>query len=325
LDKIVAPAKAIRMPNIYVIALLLLLIWILSGIYIVEPDEQGVVKRFGKLTRTLEPGVHYHLPYPIGTVKKPKVTRIQRFEFGFRTVDSDPIPIYEPVVDEALMLTGDENIIDIRFIVQFKVENPEDYLFNVANPDKTIRDAAEATMREIVGQRWVDDVLTTGRSDIQDDARKALQTILDGFQSGLQVIAVQLQSVQPPEPVRDSFKDVISAREEKSKSIGEAEGYRSDLLPRAKGLAARIELEAEAYKEQKIKQAQGDADRFLAILNEYRKAKEVTRKRLYLETMEDILSHARKLVVDIEKQGALPLLPLQDLIRWDAEVVSKKQ
>jgi membrane protease subunit HflK len=291
----------------------------------VDPDEQGVVKSFGKLTRTSEPGLHYHLPYPIETVKKPKVTRIQRFEFGFRTVNADPDPRYQSVVDEALMLTGDENIIDIWFIVQFKIADTTHYLFNVADPDKTIRDAAEATMREIVGKRRLDGALTTARSDIQNEAQKELQTILDGFGSGLQIIAVQLQSVQPPEPVRDAFKDVISAREEKNKSINEAESYRSDILPKARGLATQIELEAEAYKEKKIKQAQGDTDRFLAILKEYRQAKDVTRKRLYLETMEEILGRARKLVIDLEKQGVLSLLPLQDLIQWESEAVKDKQ
>ncbi len=326
LDKIVELFQKIqrRLPNFYVIALLFFLIWILSGLYIVEPDEQGAVKSFGKLTRISEPGLHYHLPFPIETVKKPKVTRIQRLEFGFRTMSADPIPLCQAMTDEALMLTGDENIIDLQFIVQFKIADATDYLFNTANPHQTIRDAAEAIMREIVGRNKIDKTLTTGRFNIQNEAQEALQAILDSYKSGLKVIAVQLQTVQAPEPVRDSFKDVISAREEKTKSINEAESYRSAVLPKAQGLAAQIEFEAEAYKEQKIKQAQGDADRFLALLKEYRKAKDVTRQRLYLETMEEILSHARKLVIDLEKQGVLPMLPLQELIRWEAEAAKKK-
>ncbi len=326
-DKAVEHLKTFRrrLPNVYVIILTLVLVWILSGVYIVAPDEQGVVKSFGKFTRTLEPGLHYHLPYPIESVRKPKVTEIQRFEFGFRTVSSGPTPQYKPMADEALILTGDENIIDVWFIVQSRIKDATNYLFNVADPFKTIRDAAEASMRAVIGENQINTAMTAGRVNIQNDAQKALQKILDSYESGLQVIAVQLQAVQPPEPVRKAFKDVISAREEKNKFINEAESYTSDILPRAKGLAAQIELEAEGYKEQKIKQAQGDADRFLALLKEYRNAKDVTRKRLYLETMEEILSQARKLVVDSDKQGVILLLPLQELIQQVAVAPKEKQ
>jgi membrane protease subunit HflK len=326
-DKVVERLKTFRrrLPRFYVIILILVLVWILSGIYVVAPDEQGVVKSFGKLTRTLEPGLHYHLPYPIETVSKPKVTEIKRFEFGFRTVNSGPPPQYEPMADEALILTGDENIIDVWFIVQFRIKDATNYLFNVSDPFKTMRDAAEATMRAVMGENKIDTAMTTGRVNIQNDAQKALQKILDSYESGLQIVAVQLQDVQPPEPVRKAFRDVISAREEKNKFINEAESYTSDILPRTKGLAVQIELEAEAYKEQKIKQAQGDADRFLALLKEYRNAKDVTRKRLYLETMEEILGKARKLVVDSDKQGVIQLLPLQELIQQVSEAPKEKQ
>jgi membrane protease subunit HflK len=308
-----------------VIILILVLAWILSGIYVVAPDEQGVVKSFGKLTRILEPGLHYHLPYPIESVSKPKVTEIQRFEFGFRTVSSGPPPQYKPMADEALILTGDENIIDVWFIVQFRIKDAANYLFKVFDPFKTIRDAAEATMREVMGENKIDTAMTTGRGNIQNDAQKALQKILDSYESGLQIIAVQLQTIQPPEQVRKAFKDVSSAREDKKKFINEAESYTSDILPKAKGLAVQIELEAEAFKEQKIKQAQGDAERFLAVLKEYRKAKDVTRKRLYLETMEEILGQARKLVVDSDKPGFIQLLLLQELIQQESETAKEKQ
>jgi membrane protease subunit HflK len=326
-DKIVERVKTFRrrLPNFYVIILILLLVWILSGIYVVAPDEQGVVKSFGKFARTLEPGLHYHLPYPIESVSKPKVTEIQHFEFGFRTVDSGATPQYKPVADEALILTGDENIIDVWFIVQFRIKDATNYLFNVSDPFKTMRDAAEATMRAVMGENKIDTAMTTGRLNIQNDAQKALQKILDSYESGLQIIAFQLQAVQPPEQVREAFKDVTSAREEKNKFINEAQSYTSDILHRAKGLAVQIELEAEGYKEQKIKQAQGDADRFLALLKEYRNAKKVTRKRLYLETMEEILGPARKLVVDLDKQGVLQLLPLQELIPQVSEAPKEKQ
>jgi membrane protease subunit HflK len=326
-DKVVERLKTFwrRLPNFYVIILILVLIWILSGIYVVAPDEQGVVKSFGKFTRSLESGLHYHLPYPIESVSKPKVTEIQRFEFGFRTVNSGPPPQYKPMVDEALILTGDENIIDVWFIVQFRIKDATNYLFNVSDPFKTMRVAAEATMRAVMGENKIDTAMTTGRVDIQNDAQKALQKILDSYESGLQIIAVQLQAVQPPGPVRKAFKDVISAREEKNKFINEAQSYTSDILPRAKGIAVQIELEADGYKEQKIKQAQGDADRFLTLLKEYRNAKNVTRKRLYLETMEEILGPARKLVVDSDKQGVLQLLPLQELIQQVSEAPKEKQ
>ena len=326
-DEVVERLKAFRrrLPRFYVIILILLLIWIFSGIFVVAPDEQGMVRSFGKLTRTLEPGLHYHLPFPIETVSKPKVTEIQRFEFGFRTVNSGPPPQFKPMDDEALMLTGDENILDVWFIVQFRIKDATSYLFNVADPSKTMRDAAEAAMRAVMGENKIETAMTTGRVNIQNDAQKALQQTLDSYVSGMQVIAVQLQAVQPPEPVRSAFREVISAREEKNKFINEAESYTSDILPRARGLAVQIELEAEAYKEQKIKQAQGDADRFLALLKEYRNAKDVTRKRLYLETMEEILSQARKLVIDSDNQSVIQLLPLQELIQQLPEASKQKQ
>ena len=326
-DEVVERLKAFRrrLPRFYVIILILLLIWIFSGIFVVAPDEQGMVRSFGKLTRTLEPGLHYHLPFPIETVSKPKVTEIQRFEFGFRTVNSGPPPQFKPMDDEALMLTGDENILDVWFIVQFRIKDATSYLFNVADPSKTMRDAAEAAMRAVMGENKIETAMTTGRVNIQNDAQKALQQTLDSYVSGMQVIAVQLQAVQPPEPVRSAFREVISAREEKNKFINEAESYTSDILPRARGLAVQIELEAEAYKEQKIKQSQGDADRFLALLKEYRNAKDVTRKRLYLETMEEILSQARKLVIDSDNQGVIQLLPLQELIQQLPEASKQKQ
>ena len=314
-----------RLPGFYTTLLILVLVWILSGIYTVAPGELGVVKRFGRFTRTGEPGLHYHLPYPIESLDKPKVTEVQRFEFGFRTVQPGPPAQYEAVPEEALILTADENIVDLWFIVQFKIKNATDYLFKVADPSKTIRDAAEATMCAIMGKNKIDRVLTTGRLDIQNDVHKRLQEILDSYESGLQVSTVQLVAAQPPPQVRDAFKEVISAREEKNKAINEAESYRSDILPTGRGMAARIQREAEAYKEEKIKRAQGESARFLALLEEYRKARDVTRKRLYLETMEQIVSKSRKLVIDADKQGVLPLLPLQQLDLRMSETTKEKK
>lgn len=325
-DKIVEYLTKIRkrLPRFSTMLLIIVPAWILSGIFIVAPDERGVVQRFGRFVRTAEPGPHYHLPFPIESVHRPKVTQIQRFEFGFRTVHPGPPPQSQPVFDEALMLTGDENILDLWFIVQFKIQNVTDYLFNVADLHKAIRDAAEATMREVTGRTKIDEAMTTGRLEIQNDVQKTLQEILDSYACGVQVMAVQLQAVQPPEQVRDAFKEVISAREQKNTSMHEAESYSSEILPTAKGVAIRIEREAEAYKEEKIKQAQGDATRFTALLKEYRKAKDVTRKRLYLETMEDIVSKARKLIIDSDKLGILPLLPLEELGRQGSQTDREK-
>lgn len=326
-DKIVGYLKKIRkrLPRFSTMLLIIVPVWIFSGLYVVAPDERGVVQRFGRFVRTAEPGLHYHLPFPIESLHRPKVTQIQRFEFGFRTVHPGPPTQSQPVPDEALMLTGDENILDLWFIVQFKIQNVADYLFNVAGLHQTIRDAAESTMREVMGRNKIDDAMTIGRLEIQNDVQKTLQEILDSYACGVQVIAVQLQAVQPPQQVRDAFKEVISAREEKNTSVHEAESYSSDILPTARGMAVRMEHEAEAYREEKIKQAQGDAARFTALLTEYRKARDVTRKRLYLETMENIVSKARKVIIDSDKQGILPLLPLEELRRQGSQTDREKQ
>lgn len=305
-----------RLPSGILLAIIVLVAWILSGIYIVAPDEVGVVKRFGRLAYTTESGPHYHLPYPIETVQKPQVTQVRRFEIGFRTIHPGPPPRYRPVPAEALMLTGDENIIDIQFIVQYLIKDPIDYLFNVADPAKTIRDATEAAMREVIGKNKIDEALTVGKFRLQEDTKHLLQEILDKYESGLNVVAVQLQGVHPPEQVIDAFKDVASAREDQNRFINEAQGYANDILPKAEGRAAEIVRQAEAYKEEKIKRAQGDASRFVSVLKEYRKAKDVTRKRLYLETMEEVLGRAKKFVFDRQNTGGvLPLLPLQPLGR----------
>jgi membrane protease subunit HflK len=326
-DKIGGYLKEIRkrLPRFHTMLFIIVPVWILSGIYIIAPDELGVVQRFSRFVRTAEPGPHYHLPYPFESVQKPKVTQIQRFEFGFRTVHSGPQPQFQPVLDEALVLTGDENILDLWFIVQFKIQNVTDYLFNVAELRKTIRNAAESTMREVMGRNKIDDAMTTGRLEIQNGVQKMLQEILDSYACGVQVMNIQLQAVQPPEQVRDAFKEVISAREEKNTAVYEAESYSSDILPTAKGVAVQMEREAEAYREEKIKQAQGDAARFTALLTEYRKAKDVTRKRLYLETMENIVSKAHKLIIDSDKQRILPLLPLDELGWQKSQTDREKQ
>ncbi len=313
LDKVVEDLKRLRkrLPSAYILIVVVILIWLMTGIYIVAPDEVGVVKRFGRYTSETAPGPHYHLPYPIESVEKPKVTQVRRFEIGFRTITPGPPPRYRSVPVEALMLTGDENIVDIQFIVQYLIKDAYNYLYKVEDSVKTLKDATEAAMREVIGKGKIDDVLIGEKSRIQQETKTQLQEILDKYESGLNVVAVQLQKVQAPEQVISAFKDVVSAREDQNRYVNEAEGYAFDILPKAKGKAAEIINQAEAYRESKIKQSQGDASRFLSLLKEYRKAKDVTRQRLYLETMETVLGGSKKIILAEGSTNVLPLLPLQ--------------
>jgi membrane protease subunit HflK len=297
------------------IILAVVLVWLLSGIYIVRPDEQGVVRRFGKATKVTQPGPHYHLPLPIERVDKVKVKQVRRIEIGFRTVNPGPPAQYRFVPEESLMLTGDEQIIDAQIIVQYQVKDPAKFLFNVKDlerPQGALVDAAEVALRQVVGQRPIDDVLIGEKLQIEVDIRELLQEIIDRYDSGVRVVEVKLQTVRPPKDVASAFDDVVSAKEDKDRLVKEAEGYREDVLPKARGQAEKIIREAEGYKAERTKRAQGDADRFMAVLKEYEKAKDVTRKRLYLETMERILPGIRKFVIDPEVSGnLLQFLPLE--------------
>lgn len=303
-----------KLPSAYILILIVVLLWVaVGGLYRVEADEVGVVKRWGRFIKETGPGLNYHLPVPIETVVTPKVTQVKRFEIGFRTINPGPPPRYQSVPAEALMLTGDENIVDVQFIVQYQIKHATNFLFKIADSQKTIKDAAEAAMREVIGTGKIDDVLTAEKFRIQQETARALQIILDDYESGLKVVAVQLQAVQPPEQVIAAFKDVASAREDQNRFINEAQGYSNDILPKAKGLAAKTIRVAEAYKEAKIKGAQGDTARFLSLLKEYNKAKDVTRKRLYLETMEQINQKAKKYILSGGTGNVLQLLPLEKL------------
>jgi membrane protease subunit HflK len=294
---------------------ILLVLWLLSGIYIVGPDEQGVVRRFGKVVRITEPGPHYRLPRPIEKVNKPKIDQTRRIEIGFETISPGPPARYRFHPEESLMLTGDEQIIDAQITVQYIIKDAAEYLFNVRNLEGsqgTIKDAAEVALRQVVGQRPIDDVLITEKLKVEIDTLELLQEIIDGYESGIQITEVKLQTVQPPQQVASSFSDVVSAKEDKDKLIQEAEGYKEDILPKARGQKEKIIREAEAYKEERVRRARGDAEKFLAVLNEYLKAKDVTRKRLYLETMEQVLPGIRKFIIDSEtSEGILKLLPLE--------------
>jgi len=290
-------------------------LWLLSGIYIVRPDEQGVVRMFGRAVRVTQPGPHYHLPLPIEKVDKVKVKKVRRIEIGFRTVSTGMPARYRFMPEESLMLTGDEQIVDAQIIVQYQVRDPEKFLFNVKDlerPQGALMDAAEVALRQVVGQRPIDDVLITEKLQIEIDIRELLQRIIDNYGSGVKVIEVKLQTVRPPKEVAAAFSDVVSAKEDKDRFVKEAEGYREDVLPKARGKAEAVIRAAEAYKAERVKHAQGDADRFLTILKEYENAKDVTRKRLYLETMERILPGIRKFVIDPEAGGnLLQFLPLE--------------
>jgi len=291
---------------------MVILLWLLSGIYIVGPDEQGVIRRFGKQVRVTGPGPHWHLPFPIEQVNTPKVTQVRRIEVGFRTIHPGPPARYREVVEESLMLTGDENIVDSQIIVQYKIKDAVNYLFNVRGQEDMVRDATEAALRQVVGRHNIDEVLTENKAQIEDETREKLQSLLDRYGSGLVVNLVKFQAVRPPQEVDAAFKDVASAKEDKQRLIQEAEAYRNDIIPKARGNAEKKIREAEAYKVERIKRAKGEAERFESVLKEYRKAKDITETRLYLETMETILPGLRKYVVKTDaKGGLLNVLPLE--------------
>jgi modulator of FtsH protease HflK len=294
----------------------LIVIWGLTGIYRVQPDEQGVVLRFGAYTRIEQPGLHYHAPYPIESVFRPKVTRVNRIEVGYRTVD-DGRRNERDVADESLMLTGDENIIDIDFSVFWVIKDAGEYLFKIRDPAGTVKKAAESAMREVIGRTELQPALTEARQQIERQTRDLLQQMLDEYQSGIEITQVQLQRADPPSPVIDAFNDVQRARSDRERLRNEGEAYRNDIIPRARGEAQRLIQEAAAYREQVISLARGDADRYRKVLEGYQLAKEVLAQRLYLETMESVMTGSRKIIVDEGASGGsgvVPYLPLNELV-----------
>ena len=278
----------------------LIVLWLATGIYIVGPDEVGVVRTFGKFTRVVQSGLNWKFPAPIEIVNTPKVTEVKRIEIGFRTLKNGQ---YRTVEKESLMLTGDENIVDAEMIVQYKIKDPVAYLFRIVGPELTVREAAEASLRTVVGRNKIDETLTTGKFTIQEETKNQLQSVLDNYNSGIHVVAVQLQDVSPPKEVIGAFKDVASAKEDKNRMINQAEGYRNDVIPKARGEAEAMIRDAEGFKESRVKRAEGDATKFTTILKEYRKAKSITEKRLYLETMEKVLPDIEKIIVPDKDSG----------------------
>ena len=305
-----------RMPNMKLpgalIVVIAIALWLLSGIYTVGPDEQGIVLRYGAMNRVTSSGLNYHIPFPIERVYTPKVTEVKRIELGFRTIDPGPPARYSDKPNESRMLTGDENMVDLDVIVQYRISDAAKYLFNVRNPQTTVGHAAEAAVRQVVGSKPIDEALTTGKGVIQQQTLGEIQNILNKYDSGLTVVAVQLQDVTPPKEVIQSFKDVASAREDQNRLINEAQGYQNQIIPEARGKRAQILRRAEAYRETKIRQARGDANRFLATVREYKKAPGITRKRLYLEMMKDVMPTGDKFILDGKNgSGVLPILSLR--------------
>ncbi|SVA41435.1 uncharacterized protein METZ01_LOCUS94289 [marine metagenome] len=291
------------------IAGIALVLWLLTGVYIVGPDEVGVVQTFGKYSRAAQSGLNYHFPYPIETVSTPKVTEVKRIEIGFRTVGNKQ---YQTVERESLMLTGDENIVDAEMIVQYRIKDPVAYTFNFIEPELTVREASEASLRTVVGRHNIDEALTSGKFMIQEETKELVQSILDKYSTGILVVAVQLQDVSPPEQVIAAFKDVASAKEDKNRMVNQAEGYRNDVIPKARGEAQARIREAEGYKQARIARAEGDVAKFSAILKEYRKAKGVTETRMYLETVEEVLQNKEKIIVP-DGEGGGNLINLLNL------------
>jgi modulator of FtsH protease HflK len=301
-----------------ILAALFVAAWaVFGGMYRVQPDEEGVELLFGKWVDRTPPGLHFWVPPPFGSVIKPKVTRINSLDIGFRGA-ADRGGRSRSVPEEALMLTGDENILDIQYTVFWRISDPGKFLFNIASPEATVKAAAESAMREVVGNMQAQFALAEGRTQIESNASKLLQQILDQYGSGVQVTQLQLRGVEPPQQVIDAFRDVQRAQADRERARNEAESYRNDIVPRARGESQRLIQEADGYRQQVVAQAQGEASRFVAVYNAYKLAEDVTKQRLYLETMEQILRGVNKIIIDQALsggQGVVPFLPLNELGR----------
>ncbi len=283
-------------PPIWIVLILAVSVWGLFGIYTVRPAEVGVVTRFGQYHETTQQGLNWHIPYPIEQVQTVNIREVR------------------PVTHKALMLTKDENIVEIEVIVQYRVVSAKDYLFNVTDPDDTLRQATESSLREVVGISKMDGVLTSERTRVSADTKKLIQEIVDRYETGLTVINVNMQNAQPPAEVQNAFEDVIKAREDQERSKNKAQAYSNEVIEKVKGASDKLREEAEAYKAQVIARSEGETKRFLSVLFEYEKAPEITRQRLYLETMESVLSNTSKVMLDVNGSNNLMVLPLDKLI-----------
>jgi len=290
----------------------LLGLWLLfSAFYTIDADEVGVIQRFGKYVRTTQPGLHFKWPFGIEKVTKPKVQRVFKEEFGFRTEQAGVQTKYaaQQFYEESLMLTGDLNSAVVDWIVQYRIQDPVKYLFHVRNVEETLRDVSQSVMQLVVGDRSVDEVIVLSRQEIEDEAQQLTQQLLNEFETGLDVVTVKLQDVNPPKPVQPAFNEVNQARQEKERIINEALEAYNKVIPQAKGQAEQTLRQAEGYATNRVNRARGDAERFLAVWREYTKAREVTRRRIYLETMLEILPKLENIyVVDEDQKGLIPLL-----------------
>jgi len=298
-----------------IVALIVVAVWLASGIYVVDPDEQGVVTRFGAFVGRTTPGINYHLPWPIESVQTPAVTRENQLNIGYRLGNTEGA---RDVPEESLMLTGDENIVDINFTVFWVIKDAAAFLFNVENPDGqldgTIKAVAESAMREVVGKSQAEPILTADRGPIQEEVRDLMERILDSYGAGVTVTRVQMQKADPPAQVIEAYRDVQAARTDQDRMRNEAEAYANKVVPEARGQAARIIQQAEGYKQQVTAEAQGEAARFVSVYDQYKKAPDVTRRRIYLDTMRDVLGGMNKVIVDNKGgSGVVPYLPLPEL------------
>lgn len=302
------------------------LLWLATGFYQVQPNEQGVVLRFGKYADTTDAGLHYHLPYPVEEVVKVNITQERSINLGVaeaytaanrvairngQTGNADPLKSFT----ESHMLTGDENIVDVNLTVVWRIKNAKDYLFSMQDPDNTVRVAAQSVLREIVGQSEMQAIITGDRGKVEDETKAELQKVMDEFGSGIEIVRVKLQKADPPKQVVDAFNEVQRAKADMERFKNEAEAYRNEILPKARGEASQLLQNAQAYKEAVVNKAQGEADRFNSVYNAYKEGKNVTARRMYLETMENVLEKSQKIILDQGKagNGVVPYLPLDKL------------
>jgi membrane protease subunit HflK len=295
------------------IILLIVAVWLASGFYIVEEGRRGIVLRLGKYLETTQPGPRWHVPYPFESVEVVNVSGVRTVEVGYRGNPRNKQP------QEALMLTDDENIVDVQFAIQYTLKSPEDYLFNNRNADDNVLQAAETSIREIVGKSKMDFVLNQGRSEVAARVKQLMQQILDRYKTGIFVTTVSLQGVQAPEQVQSAFEDVVRAGQDRERFKNEGQAYANDVVPKARGVAARLFEEANGYRQSMVATAQGDSARFRQILTEYERAPQVTRERIYLETMQQILGATSKLIVDTKAGQNLLYLPIDRLMQQSAQ------
>jgi membrane protease subunit HflK len=315
----VLPGGNLGGKGLSLIVLAAIVIWGLSGFFRVEPDELGVVMRFGKFVREVQPGLNYHLPYPVESVITPKALRVNKIDIGMRVVeDVRRGSTVRDAPEESLMLTGDENIVEVDFSVLWKIKLNEvgDYLFNIQQPEGTVKAVAESAMRELIGRSNIQAILTLARQNIETAVQDLMQKILDEYGAGIQITQVQLQKVDPPSQVIDAFRDVQASLADRERAQNEAQTYANRVVPEARGRAAQITQAAEAYREQTVAEAKGQTSRFIQVYDEYKKAPEVTRQRMYLETMERLFGGTDKIIMDSGVSGGIvPYLPLDQLTR----------